>query len=400
MKEKTLRERFTNLFRSEESIERNRQEYFLTQLYENVNQGRYKRLTDTPEVQVGAERIAELIGTMTIHLMENTENGDVRVQNELSKKVDIYPYELGNRSVFMQSIVKSMIFHGNAVVIPKYTKEGFIKNFTPLDMRQVSFYYEDQKYYVEYDGVKFKHDEILHFVLNPDPYNPWMGRGYKVYLKDLVENLNQSSETILDFMRNKMTPSLIVKVDSFVDDFSNEEGRENIYQQYINRSKAGEPWIIPADLIDVKEVRPLTLNDVAIMETLEISKKGVASILGVPSFLLGIGEFNNDEYNHFIRSRIMPIAQIITQELTRKLLYSPTLYFNFNARSLYSYDLPEISQMAGDLFTKGIMTGNEVRDWLGLSPKEGLNELVVLENYIKFDDMDKQKKLHIEGVKE
>ena len=52
-----------------------------------------------------------------------------------------------------------------------------------------------------------------------------------------------------------------------------------------------------------------------------------------------------------------------------------------------------ISQVFGVLFDRGIVTGNEVRDRLGLDPKEDLDQLLVLENYIPADKAADQLKL-------
>ena len=363
--------------------------------WETLECAGYTSLAHNPEVTTAVDTVARLIGSMTIHLMENTESGDIRVRNELSRKVDIDPNRYMTRSAFVQWIIKTMMLdgNGNAVVYPE-TRRGILRNLQPIPAAFASFIPDGFGYKVVISGREYDPDNVLHFVLNPGSYYPWLGEGYRVALSDVANNLKQAAATEKGFMSSKWKPSIIVKVDSLTDEFSSPEGRRKLLEDYVETTEAGEPWMIPADQFSVEQVRPLTLSDLALADFVQLDKRTVAAILGVPPFVLGVGDFHREAWNNFISSTIMPVARAIEQELTRKLLVSPNWFFRFNVRSLYNYELRDMAQVADDQFVRGIMTGNEVRDWIGMPPLEGLNELVILENYIPRGMIGEQNKLN------
>lgn len=358
----------------------------------------YTSLDQNPDIMTACRRIAELIGSMTIHLMANTERGDIRIINELSRAIDINPISTMTRSHWMESIVMNMLLYGegNSVVWP-HTWDGKLRSLEPIAASRVTFMPDTDNPYRYYsimvDGTSHNPDNMLHFVHNPDKLYLWKGRGLTVSLREVAKSLKQATETEQGFMKSKWKPSLIVKVDAMAEEFSGREGRNKLREDYLETGEAGAPWIIPAQQFEVQEVRPLSLSDLAISDMMQLDKRTVASIVGIPAFLIGVGDYNKAEWNSFIQNKIRPIVIGIAQELTRKLIISPKMYLKFNFRSLMDWDLQQLYTVYGGLTDRGIVSGNETRDILGMSPRDGLDELKVLENYIPMDMIGSQKKL-------
>lgn len=356
----------------------------------------YTRLSDNPEIQTACLRIAELVGSMTIYLMANTDKGDERIINELSRLIDIHPNGNMTRSNWMTANVMNMLLYGkgNAICVP-HTYEGILKSLEPIAASRVSLVptgnsYRD--YRVLIDGVSKDPENLMHFVYNPDPLYLWKGQGVTVTLKDIAENLKQAQKTENAFMSAEYKPSIIVKVDALTDEFSSPEGRQKLLDSYVKPSRTGEPWLIPADQFQVEQVRPLTLGDLAIKDTIELDKRTVAAVIGVPPFLLGIGDFKREEWNNFVQTKVRAIALNIQQEMTRCLITSPKWYLMLNFWSLIDYDLGTVSNILLAGSDRGFVNGDEWRDRMHLPPA-GLKEYKVLENYIPYDMSGEQDKL-------
>ena len=360
----------------------------------------YTRLSDNPEIMTGCLRIAELIGSMTIYLMSNTDQGDVRIVNELSRMIDITPNGTMTRSQWMTAIMMNLLLYGNgnSVVVP-HTYEGILRSMEPISARRVEFQPVGdsyREYRVRIDGVDRDSESVMHFTYNPDPTYLWKGRGVTVALKEIANNLKQAQRTENAFMSSEWKPSIIVKVDALTEEFSSPEGRQKLLESYVKPSRTGEPWLIPAEQFQVEQVRPLSLADLAIKDTVELDKKTVAAVLGVPAFLLGVGEYSQAEWNNFVQTKVRALAQSIQQEMTRVLITSPKWYLLLNFWSLLDYDLKSTSDILLAGSDRGYVCGDEWRDRMHMPPA-GLKEYKVLENYIPYEDSGKQKKLVQEG---
>ena len=250
----------------------------------------------------------------------------------------------------------------------------------------------NRDYKVLIDGLPKDPGSLLHFVYNPDRSHLWKGTGITVAIRDVLNNLVQARATEKAFMRSEYKPSVIIRVDSMNDALSTQAGREKLMEDYMKPSREGEPWLIPAEQFDVQQVKPLTLADLAISDSVQINKRMVAALIGTPAFVLGVGEYKKDEWNAFIQSKIMSLAKAIASEMTKKLILNPSWYWSFNIWSLMDYDLKAVSDVLLAGSDRGFINGDEWRDRVHMNPA-GLKEYRVLENYIPWDMAGMQKKL-------
>jgi HK97 family phage portal protein len=196
--------------------------------YDKIHVMGYTSLDQNPEVLTACRKIADMISTMTVHLMSNTDNGDVRIINELSRKLDIQPNDYMTRKTFMDIVVMNMLLYGKGnSVVRVHTQKGLIGDLEPISPYRVGFQTDRYKYKIMIDGVpNDPNDNLLHFVLNPDPVYPWWGRGLTTCMRDVANNIKQARATEKSFMESKWKPSVIVKVDALTDEFSGPAGRK------------------------------------------------------------------------------------------------------------------------------------------------------------------------------
>lgn len=351
----------------------------------------YQPVTKCAEVQMAINAYARSVAMMTIHLMQNTKDGDVRIKNALSRKVDITPAPNVGRTNLMYLLVHQMMETGNAVIYPEY-RNGYLEWLNPLPPSQYQLVEDGRSYIVQYNGMRLHPDEVINLVYNPDPERPWKGMGITVDVRDMVKALRQANNT-RNALLESPAPSLIVKISELAPELQENGGQDELTDKYLSQVKSGKPWMIPAEAMDVQEVKPMSIADLAIKDNLELDKRGVAAMIGVPTHDVGIGPFDKEEHNAFVSTKLPFVVQVIEQEFTAKLLLAEDLHFRLNKRSLMAYALSDLVNMGKEMVDRMAMDRNEWRDLMDMTPDERMHDLLALENYIPADKLGDQKKL-------
>ena len=126
-------------------------------------------------------------------------------------------------------------------------------------------------------------------------------------------------------------------------------------------------------------------NDAQMLETRRFNAEEVCRYLCIDPILLGISgasAYNSIEQAQlsFLSHCIYPLISLIEAEFNRKLLKpseKSKIYIDFDENHIMFADKSATANYYSTLTKNGIMTINEARHNLGLTPKEGADELMI-----------------------
>lgn len=327
--------------------------------------------------------IGGLIGSLTIKVWEKKDGKEERIEDGLAYLLDIAPFEDMTRIEWMKLLVKRIFLDGKAYIYPHRKKELITK----LEVLPKPYLKGDRLFYTQGGETKsVLKEECLSFSFY----------GFEIHnlLKEKIKNIQQTAKLKRHFFEGAFNPNFLIKVDMAFQTMFDEKTRKEIIEQIEKSRLENQSVVIPSGEMELEALPSLNYESLGITTALNSEKIAMANALGVPPFLFGVGNYNADEYNAFVKTFLLPKIKVIEQGLSR-LFYSPSRFVKFSVKSLYQFDLEEQASLVNNGISLGYITGNEAREFLGFERKDDpeLDKFKMLENYIPIADSGNQKKL-------
>lgn len=336
------------------------------------------------EFERAIETIGGLLGSLTLQVWQTKPGGaKERLKNAKSYWLDVEPIPGMTRLEWTKKVVRTMYEKGVCFVA--------VESFGGNEQLKIL-----EDFFIQSDGTvksyktneAYKLEELLRFSAGTKPAVD--------ALRQTNENLKMAAALKARFLKNSFTPSLVVKVDVDMSALTEEnDQRLKTLQKVISRSaETGQPMIFEQGFVDIQELKGRTYEELGLDVALKDEQMKVAAFFGLPAFLVGAGSFNREEYNLFIKTTFMTLVRMFEQQLSR-VFASDEIYVKYNTERLLSIDLREQMAFVSECLAQGIMTPNEARQKLGLTPSssKGMNEFRILENYVPVAKLGDQAKL-------
>lgn len=328
----------------------------------------------------GVQLISSTIASIPIHVRKNSD-GSI-INHAIN---DAFNNSLQSKYVIMKQLMWDLYLHGNALLYIKRASDG-----TPIELiycpsGTYSIMYNELKrdlYYLITNISKKKVEPInvIHLVYNSkDGIN---GKGLPLYAAKLIEIALATDNHAKNYFQNGANIDGILKSTKPLTSAQKTDIKQS-WQTVHGAGKQGGIAVVGNDM-DYIPVGS-TANDSQMLETREFNAKSICQYLCIDPLLLGIS--GSTAYNaleeaqlSFLSHCIYPLISMIEDEFNRKLIKPSErgkIYVDFDENHIMFADKTATANYYGALVKNGIMTINEARHCLDLSPKDGADDLII-----------------------
>jgi len=325
---------------------------------------------NVPAIYACMTLISDAIATLPLKGKVNGDNVDNHPKIMLLQE----PVENMTPTVWINTIVRNMLFHGNAYAV----RNG--NDFNIYDNTQVITYVDGlgdithyQVYSKERGTVIVLKEDMLHFKRLTKDDRGQFGLGLSLAFVSLLDEIRATNEHTSSYMNNGLMSGLWLEIvgkvrPEVLDDIR--EKFKGLYQGVKNRTN------IPAitDGMKLHEIKNNSLKDssIDILKTAQL--KDIAMIFNVPLSLLDASQGNYGstvEANlMFFKMCINPLLKSIESELNLKLNTGESFKYYFDTASALSGTFKEQIETLARSVDAGILTPNEARQRLGYKDHE------------------------------
>lgn len=340
--------------------------------------------------------LSESISTMPVNLYSIQADGSKEHKpSKLDRIVSIAPNEAQTSAELWSYVVTSLALYGNAYLYMTKTSKGVIE-LLPVPANTVSVDVDGNR--VSYsvtigEGVNAKtmrltSRELLHFKgLTLDGYR---GISPISYNSALIGGEKASIDFSNRIITEGATPRGVLEIDGQLSDDAFDNLRESWNGAHGGTNNGTRVALLESGVT----YKPISLspNDIQLMESRKYSRSEIAGIFRVPPHMIGEmsqATFSNiaDQSKSFYRYTLAPWLHAIEQRLNHTLA-GPGECFRFDIDGLVRPDLATESESYSKLISMGVLNPNEVRERMGLGPREGGDDYISQTNNLSFGETE------------
>ena len=337
----------------------------------------------------GVAIISDAIASMNVYLYDYDEDGNIR-----KLETDYRNYLLNNMANpyltafnLKKAMLKDIILHGNGYANVEKNTRGKISSLEYIPASFVIPGADNFGYYYDVTSIttgvtgeikeprRIDEFNMLNVVVNPVA-NSVKGKGILDYAKETLVIANQENTYVKNLFLNGLSAKAILNSKTPFKKETKEKLRQDLLNFYSGSQNAGKMLVLEGDI--AVQSLALTPADINLIQNRNLTVTEIARFLNIPKHLLNLDR-GQGTYSNITQERLQLIQSTLTpyvtnfQQALNNILLTPAekksgYHFSFDANETLKLTPQEQADYLVKLLDSKIMTANEVRRKLNMSP--------------------------------